>query len=72
TRRVMEVADNISIGTGEQMNANREMTTTINMITESTQSVAESASQVASSSEQINAQAEALYESIKYFKVTES
>ncbi len=60
TRKVLEMADNISYATTEQMNTNREMVNTVNQINQLTQAVAAGAEEIASSSEEISAQAEGL------------
>lgn len=69
TRKVMEMADSISVATDEQMTANNEMLGTVTRINDSTQSVSAGATEVASSAEEISAQAESLKESIQFFKV---
>lgn len=69
TRKVMEMADNISLSTDEQKNTNREMTSTIDQINQITQNVAASAEEIASSSEEISAQTEALNKHIEFFRI---
>lgn len=69
TRRVLQMADNISYATTEQMNTNREMVNTVNQINQLTQSVAAGAEEIASSSEEISAQAEGLKDQISFFKI---
>lgn len=69
TRKVLEMAENISYATTEQMNTNREMVNTVNQINQLTQSVAAGAEEIASSSEEISAQAEGLKDQISFFKI---
>ncbi|TAL32926.1 MAG: hypothetical protein EPN93_14750 [Spirochaetes bacterium] len=70
TKRVMEMAESISLSTDEQKTANREMTSTVDQINNLTQNVAASAEEIASSAEEISAQAEALARHIEFFKVS--
>ncbi len=69
TRKVLEMAENISYATTEQMNTNREMVNTVNQINQLTQSVAAGAEEIASSAEEISAQAEGLKDQISFFKI---
>lgn len=69
TRKVLEMAENISYATTEQMNTNREMVNTVNQINQLTQAVAAGAEEIASSSEEISAQAEGLKDQISFFKI---
>lgn len=69
TRKVLDMAENISYATTEQMNTNREMVNTVNQINQLTQSVAAGAEEIASSAEEISAQAEGLKDQISFFKI---
>lgn len=69
TRQVMEMSDNISSSTHEQMMTNQEMSKTVEQINQNTQAAAAASEQIASSAEEISAQAESLRMQMQFFKV---
>lgn len=69
TKQVTEMAESISMSTSEQMMTNQEMTKTIDVINENTQSVAGGAEDIAAAAEEISAQAESLKEQMSFFKL---
>ncbi len=69
TKKVMDMAESISLSTDEQKTANREMTSTVDQINQLAQNVAAGAEEIASSAEEISAQAEALARHMEYFRV---
>ncbi len=70
TRRVMDMAESISVATNEQMQTNQEMAKTIEQINQNTQSEAAGAEEIASSAEEISSQAESLRSQMEFFKVS--
>jgi methyl-accepting chemotaxis protein len=69
TRKVMEMAERISIATKEQNLANKEIATTITKINETTQNVSDGSTDIASFARQIHSQIEVLNKYMSFFKV---
>jgi methyl-accepting chemotaxis protein len=69
TKRVRDMAESISSSTHEQMITNQEISSTVELINNSTQTTAAAAEQIASSAEEISAQAEALKAQIEFFRI---
>lgn len=69
TRKVMEMAERISIATKEQSIANKEIVRTVSKINETTQNVSSGSQNIASSAKQIHSQIGILNKFMSFFKV---
>ena len=68
-KNIQKISDEINVSINEQKNAISEISNSLNLITELTQSNASGAEEIAANSEELSATADVLQEKISFFKV---